>query len=162
MSTFGSAVGRLSPAHRLRREKRIAPVRLRLRVLAHHERLDGLLEQGADPVADPALTLRAFQLTRLSHRARVADSLEGAIASAATRRRRSPSAPPLARESVAAARTELLTLARTLRGEPIVAPRGVVLARQLLTDGSGPLYVECADGALRCETESALAALHTR
>ncbi len=162
MSTFGSAVGRLSPAHHRRRERRVGSPWLRVRVLMRRESLDCMLEQGADPVTEPELTLRAFQLTRLRHRARLADSLDEVVASAASRRRRSASAPPLARAAVAAARLDLLALAGTLRDEPIVAPGGVVLATRLLTDGSGPLYVECGEGVLRRAAVRALAALHER
>jgi len=119
-----------------------------------------MLLEGADPVTSAELTLRAFQLTRLQSRARVGASLEDAVASAPTRRRRSASAAPLARSAIAAARPELQELARALRKRPVVTARGVVLVRRLLTDGAGPLYVESGDGALRCAAAEALSALY--
>ena len=110
-------------------------------------------------MSSPQLTLRAFQLNRASSRAALASSLEEALASAPARRRRSASAPPLARDAIASARPELEELARALREEAVVAARGVVLARRLLTDGSGPLYIESPDGLLRNTAGEALTAL---
>ena len=101
-----------------------------------------MLIEGADPVASEELTLRAYQLSRLSHRRALAASVDDVVDSAAKRRRRSPAAPPLAREGIAAGRPALAELSRALREEPVVAARGVALARRLLTDGAGPLYVE--------------------
>lgn len=162
MSTPGSAAAHISPARRRRFRRRVAPLRLRLRVLARRERLDRQLLEGADPVTAPELTLRAFQLTRASARAALAASLEDAVSSAAVRSRRSPTAAPLARSAIAAAGPELRALAQTLRDEPVVAARGVVLARRLLTDGAGPLYAESSDGVLRRAAGEALAGLGER
>jgi hypothetical protein len=162
MSTLGSAAEHLSPATRRRSRDRVASMRLRLRVLARRERLDRMLLEGADPVTSAELTLRAFQLTRPPGRAALAAGIEDAVSSAGSRRRRSPSAAPLARSGIAAARPELAELARALREEPIVSAHGVVLARRLLTDGSGPLYGESGDGALRSATMQALNALGDR
>ena len=53
-------------------------------------------------------------------------------------------------------------MARALREEPVVAARGVVLARRLLTDGSGPLYVESGDSTLRHAAAETLTALDQR
>lgn len=157
MSTLSTASERLTPHTRLR-SRRIASLRLRWRVLIHRERLDRLLIEGVDPVTVPELTLRAFQLSRRSHRIALAASVDDAVRSAPVRRRRSPSAPPLARDGIAAAKDELAALSRALREEPVVAARGVALARRLLTDGSGPLYVENG-GALRAAAAEARGAL---
>jgi hypothetical protein len=129
-----------------------------LRVLARRERLDRQLLKGADPVSTPELTLRAYQLTRAASRTALAATLEASLTSAATGQRRSMTAAPLARGAIESARGELDELARTLR-EPVVAARGVVLARRLLTDGAGPLYVEDADGELARTAAEALRAL---
>jgi hypothetical protein len=162
MSAPGSAAPYISTAPRRRSRRRVASPRMRVRVLARRERLDRLLLEGADPVTTPELTLRAFQHTRPASRVALAASLDDAVASAATRRRRSPTAAPLARGAIAAARPELQELARSLREDRIVAARGVVRARRLLTDGSGPLYVESGDGALRRAAQAALSALGER
>jgi hypothetical protein len=132
---------------------------LRLRVLLRRARLDALLIDGADPVAAPELTLRAYQLTRPSHRRQMAAGIDDALATAASRKRRSPSAAPLAREGIAAARPELAELSRRLREEPVAVARGVALARRLLTDGAGPLYVDSGNGALRRAAAEAITAL---
>ncbi len=140
MSTISSASARL-PLSRPR-DRPLAGAWLRLRVLANRDRLDRMLIEGADPVTSEELTLRAYQLSRLSHRRALAASVDDVLDSAAKRRRRSPAAPPLAREGIAAGRPALAELSRALREEPVVAARGVALARRLLTDGAGPLYVE--------------------
>jgi hypothetical protein len=131
-------------------------------VSVHRDRLDRALLAGADPVTTPELTLRAFQLTRPPSRAALAASLEGAIATAEVRRRRSPAAAPLARQAIAAARPELEALASALREDAVVAPRGVLLARLLLSDGSGPLYADYGPRRLRDATGDTLAALSER
>jgi hypothetical protein len=128
-------------------------------VLAMRDRLDRRLLEGQDPVTTPELTLRAFQLTRPAARTALAASLQDAVSSAAVARRRSAGAAPLARSAISAALPELEALARALREEPVVAARGMVLARRLLADGSGPLYVESGDGALRYAAAGTLAAL---
>jgi hypothetical protein len=138
-----------------------ASLPLRLRVLLHRARLDKMLIEGADPVATSELTVRAYQLTRASHRRQLAASIEDVLASASSRRRRSPSAAPLARDGIAAARPELAELSRALREEPVAGARGVALARRILTDGAGPLYVDSGDGALRrVAAEAASAVVH--
>ena len=157
MSAINSASAPLTLPRR--RGRRLAAVRLRLRVLAQRERLDRRLIEGTDPVTSAELTLRAYQLSRPAHRRALAASVDDAVASAAVSRRRSAAAAPLARAGIEAARPELEELSRRLREEPVVAARGVALARRLLTDGSGPMYVESGEGVLRCATGEALSAL---
>jgi hypothetical protein len=157
MPTITSASARISLPHR--RGRRLAGLLLHLRVLARRERLDRLLIEGADPVASEELTLRAYELSRPSHRRALAASADDAVKSAATRRRRSQAAPPLAREGIGSARFALAEISRALRDEPLVAARGVALARRLLTDGAGPLYVESGDGVLRLAVDETIRAL---
>lgn len=128
-------------------------------MLTRRDSLDSSLLEGTAPVTTPELTLRSFQLTRASSRAALAASLEDALATAPARRRRSASAAPLASNAIASARPELEELARALREERVGAARGVILARRLLTDGSGPLYVESGDGLLRNAAAAALSGL---
>ncbi len=101
MSAPGFPAAQISHARRRRFRRRVAPLWTRLRVLASHESLDRLLLEGTAPVTTPELTLRSFQLTRASSRASLAASLEDALATAPARRRRSPSAAPLARDAIA-------------------------------------------------------------
>lgn len=158
MSAISSASARTSPPRR--RSRPLAGLALHARVLAHRDSLDRMLIDGADPVATDELALRAFQLSRPSHRRALAASVDDAVRSAATRRRRrSPAAPRLAREGIGPARSSLAELSRALREEPVVAARGVALARRLLTDGAGPLYVESGSAALRIAVEETVRAL---
>jgi hypothetical protein len=159
VSTLSSPTARLAGAGRRRKPIGSLQLRLRLRVLVRGRQLERLLIEGADPVSAPELALRAFQLTRASHRRSLAASLDDALLSAANGRRRSPSAAPLAGASIAAARPALVELARMLREQPVVAARGVAMTRRLLVDGAGPLYVDTHDGALRHAAEQALTAL---
>jgi hypothetical protein len=162
MSTPGSTAAHVSPARRRRTRRRGAPLGLRLRVLAQRGGLDRRLLAGADPVSTPELTLRAFQLTRAASRTTLAGSFEDTIATATERRRRSATSAPLARGAIAAARLELAELVLAIREEPVVRARGLVLARRLLTDGSGPLYVESSDAALRIAVDETIRALLPR
>jgi hypothetical protein len=157
MSTLSFPNVRLSSPRR--RGRRLGTPGLHLRVLLQRARLDRMLMEGADPVAVPELTLRAYQLTRPAHRRQIAAGIDDALASAASRRRRSPAAAPLARGGIAAARPELAELARALREEPVAAARGVAMARHLLIDGAGPLYVDNGNGALRSAAGAAVRAL---
>jgi len=156
VSTLSRQNARLS---RRRRTRRLGSPALRLSVLLRRGRLDRMLIKGTDPVASPELTLRAYQLTHTSHRRQIAASIEEVLLSARTRRRRSLSAVPLARHGIAGARGEPIELARALREEPLAGARGVALARRMLTDGAGPLYVDAGDGALRGAAAEALRAL---
>jgi hypothetical protein len=62
-------------------------------------------------------------------------------------------------EARGAARGALLDLAERLRAPRRVDPDGVRLARQLLHDGAGPLYVPAAPGDLSAAVLQALRAL---
>jgi hypothetical protein len=156
MSAISSASARIQLPRRHSRP--LAGILLRARVLARRERLDRMLIEGADPVATDELTLRAYQLSRPSHRCALAASVDDAVRSAAARSRRSPAAPPLAREGIGLASSALAELSRALREEPVVAARGVALAQRVLTDGAGPLYVESGD-ALRILVDETIRAL---
>jgi hypothetical protein len=133
------------------------PVRPRVRVRS--EALDALLIEASDPASTPELTLRAFQLTRPASRRRLAASLEDVVSSARVRSRRYSSSPPPARLAIKLARGALAELAEALREEPVVTARGVALARRLLTDGAGPLYVQTPERTLLRAVQEASAAL---
>jgi hypothetical protein len=105
---------------------------------------------------------RATREARMSSeraRRRLAQDLERAVA-----RAEEPHAPftaviPVHREAVHLAHGALLDLAERLRAPRPVDPAGVRLARALLFDGAGPLYVPTCSGELRAAAIRALEAL---
>ncbi|HKE81474.1 MAG TPA: hypothetical protein VKB54_19300 [Solirubrobacteraceae bacterium] len=106
--------------------------------------------------------LRATREARMASphaRGRLAEQLERAIARATEPRRRFTAAIPVAGEAAGEARGPLLDLAERLRRPRPVDPEGVRLARRLLVDGTGPLYVHGAHGELRAAALRALGAL---
>jgi hypothetical protein len=139
----------LSHPHAGARQPLLRPF-LRLRVLVHRDRLDRLIAEGRDPTTDPRLSLRAAQLGRPALRATLARSLLNAVRivdNSAMSRFPSPHIPVDA-ASVRACSPELSDLARVLTDvNPGV--RGVAIARVLITDGAGPLYVSGPADRLR-------------
>jgi hypothetical protein len=106
--------------------------------------------------------LRAVREARMvSERARwrLAESLERAVARADDRRTRFTSAVPVSREAAGDARGALLDLGERLRAPRPIHADGVRLARELLLDGGGPLYVARRPGELRGAARRALRAL---
>jgi len=89
-----------------------------------------------------ATALRARQLSDPRSRQRLAGYLRGIVAYVDRVEGRPPfSAVVVDRAAVSDDREAILGLAERLEGEDPVNPRGVVLARRLLTDGIGsPLY----------------------
>jgi len=135
---------------------------LRLSVLVHRARLDRMLAEGGDPAASQELGLRARQITSEPYRRTLADSFDRILAAAEGPRPRLSSAVTPANREVRAARAALLALCRALRDPGPVEPAGVALARQLLTDGAGPLYIESRNDALWHALRRAAAALDSR
>lgn len=142
----------------------LAPVstrtRARIRALLHPGALDRRLAAGADPARDRELAARASMLLRRSTRLQIADGLEDAVA-AAYRGGRHPftAAVPVSEPAVREAREELLALTRRLRMPEPVRPQGVALARELLIDGTGPLYAHHGPAVLQGVARAALFAL---
>jgi hypothetical protein len=132
----------------------------RLEALLFRARLDSQLAGGADPDADPALAIRAHQLTRPRYRRRLAASVEHLVEDLGT----DPgsymsSAVPFRLDQVAEARGTLLSLAGALRDVDPVNPRGVAMTLRLITDPGSPLYAGAARGALQLRAHSALRCL---
>jgi hypothetical protein len=115
---------------------------LRASVRLRRGRLDERLADGADPVSERELELRAQQICSPASRERIARALERTMRDAHT-------SPPLIRPQVrihvAAIRASAADIAAVIRrlrdGDP-VDPQGVALAQRLLTDGASPLYVD--------------------
>ena len=131
-----------------------------LHVLTRRGRLDRLLADGHSPTTDARLALRAQQLVRPPARARLAAALHDAIQSIdqpGLVRFRQPQVA-VAATGVRACDAELRGLAHALT-DPHPRARGVVLARELLTDTTGPLYTDGHADQLRSRILTARSAL---
>lgn len=142
-----------------RRRQRI---RLVLIALWRAGQLDRRLAAGADPRAHTTLAIHEQRITGPRGRARVADGLARAARDAVSVAPAFSAAVRPDRQEVLAARTVLAALDRRLRGPEPVAGRGIALLRELLTDGSGPLYRPAEPGALGSQLRAAAAALEPR
>jgi hypothetical protein len=88
-----------------------------------------------------AVMLRVEQLTREEMRRRIARDLRGVVEYVDRRGPRPVlTAVVIEPAAVRAGRTAILDLARTLEGTARVTPRGILMARRLLTDGTSPLF----------------------
>jgi hypothetical protein len=118
-----------------------APLALRLKVFVSRGRLDRQVAGGCSCEATPSLALRAQQLTDPRTRRRIAADLCGVV-DYVYRPGPRPilTAVVIEPAAVRSGRPALLGLAQLLEGTAPVAPQGVVLARELLTDGLGPLF----------------------
>jgi hypothetical protein len=103
--------------------------------------------------------VREARLVSERSRRRLAEALEASIERADQPRGGFTAAVPVDREAVRDARAALLDLAERLRAPRPVFADGMRLARALLVDGNGPLYVPAAPGALRAVAIRALEAL---
>jgi hypothetical protein len=90
---------------------------------------------------------------------RLAEALEHAIVRAERPQRAFTAAVPISPEAVRDAQGALLDLAERLRAPRPVDADGMRLARALLIDGAGPLYVTTRPGELRQAALRALGAL---
>jgi hypothetical protein len=131
-----------------------------LHTIIRRSRLDRMLADGHDPAADALLSMRARQHVQPAARARLAAALQDAVQSVEgprLARQRSPQVP-VAADCVRECSYELRSLAHSLTD---VRPhaRGVVMARDLLTDGTGPLYTSGMAGELHSRIRAARCAL---
>lgn len=117
---------------------------LRVRTLSRRIHLDAELAAGADPARDPALELRARQLTGTATRAAIATTIHHLLdaaddpPTALTRGAR----PPLQLEALLAARDDMLAIADRLTAPGPVSPRTAALAAQLVWDAASPVYAD--------------------
>ena len=119
--------------------------------------LDGQLAAGRLPESARLLAVRAADIVRLPRREALARYWERVLRVACDRYRSSPAAIALRRERVLAAEPAILELVRLLRAPLPVSARGVAMARVLLTDGKGPLYVSGAPASLDDPLQAAIA-----
>ena len=116
---------------------------LRVRTMSRRTSLDAELAAGADPSRDPALELRAHQLTGPATRRAIATTIHHLLDEAQGPRAAVLDArPPLQRDAILAAREDLLAIAERLTGAASVTPRSAALAAQLVWDAGSPVYGE--------------------
>ena len=127
-------------------------------VRARASALDQELATGASPESNVALAVHAGRLCNPAQRRVLARSLTR-IAAASTAPAGSRLKAPVCRPAVHRARAELAAVADRLVTAGPVDVRGVARVRQLLTDGTGPLYSSGPTGQLRDELAAALTAL---
>jgi hypothetical protein len=140
----------------------VEPVTLRSLVKAAllSDRLDRTLAAGVEPETDVLLALRAERLACVRTRNELARAVGRLLRAAAAPEHslsRAPSMAVLAR--VREARPELEDLVDHLLAPVPVSARGMALVRQLLRDGSGPLFRYESQGDLRRQVRCASAAL---
>jgi hypothetical protein len=117
-------------------------LRARLRTAWSAAELDEALTEGADPLANEELALRAAQLVEPAKRVKLARSLEVVVDQVAAG---GPSPLPgptiLRRQPIARNRPGLRALARRLRGDGLHCLRGLAMADRLISFGDSPLYM---------------------
>jgi hypothetical protein len=120
-------------------------------------RLDRALASGAPPASNPALALRAERLVSPGARRDLARALER-LAERSERRTLGSRLAPRA-ERLAEARDDLGRLARRLAAANRAEAEGVARARELLSDGSGPLFWRGSNEDLATRVRAAIAGL---
>jgi hypothetical protein len=151
MGTIAASTAGLHPAES-------GPLRARLEARLRRRQLDEALIAGADPDSTPALAVRAEQLVRTGSRASLARSVRDAV-NLAVPPRQASSRAPLNRPAIRASRAELLELARLLEARTDASAAGVALVRNLIADGTGPLYGRAPAVRLRGSIERASRAI---
>ena len=118
-----------------------APRGLRLKVFVTRGRLDRQIAAGHRCEGTAELALRARQLSDPRTQQELARNLRGIIDYVDRRgSRKVISSVILERAAVRRGRRAILDLAEQLERAAPVNPRGIVLARALVTDGLGPLF----------------------
>jgi hypothetical protein len=112
--------------------------------------LDQALAARAQPSESVELSLRAGQLVGERQREQIAISIRASLDLAGQDPRilLGPTRLPIERERIEASRTRLEGIAEILLGPRPVSPRGVVMARRLITDFRGPIYTGGRNGRL--------------
>jgi len=134
---------------------------LRVRILARLQApwLDLALASGVDPAKSPQLERRAAHLLSHLNRVRVVGALRQSRRSAGTRIDPRDPHVPVDPEEVRVAEGRLVELEELLIGTTPVYCRGVAMASQIVSEGTGPLYRPHRRGDLRDRVMEVLAAL---
>jgi len=117
--------------------------------------LDTSLAAGASPESGPLIALRARALVVPAQRRRLASDWERVVR-AARERPASTKQVPLRRDWIVAAEADIRELQRSLRASAPVPARGVAMASNLLTDGTGPVYNRNSRADLRAAVQEAI------
>jgi hypothetical protein len=132
----GSAVPAPLTRRPLARRPGLGPTRAL--VLLRQTALDRDLAAGVDPESSAQLALRAAQLTSARNRRRLADGIEALLARAQRPATSGSAIRP--RANVLRSKAVFVALQGRLRSEERLAPQGIALLKQLLTDVASPLY----------------------
>jgi hypothetical protein len=122
--------------------------------------LDGQLADGKSPASSTLLATRAQLIVSPMRRRILAESWLSMITKAGL-----PSSPrrslevPVVRTRILGAETQIRALAIALLA-PMVTPRGVAMARSLLSDGSGPVYYGESASDLRSRLQEVITRLN--
>ena len=144
------------------RHSTIERLELRLRVWRRRTRLDAALADGAAPTDEPALALRAEQLTRMPTRRSIANALQNLLEAAeapAEAWGMDGPRPPLKGGAVIDAREELLTLSDRLRAPGAIRPQGAALAALMVFDSASPVYATRTGTSVAHWAETAIDAM---
>lgn len=120
-------------------------------------RLDREVEAGAVVVPGTPLAAHVERLTSVKERHSLARALRRTIAATSTQHGVSTRVP-IHSDQVAACRSEIDHITLLLHSPRPVHPRGMARLRNLLSDGTGPLYRD-GSGSLAAELRAVLAAL---
>jgi hypothetical protein len=133
----------------------------RVRILARLQApwLDLALASGVDPAGSPQLERRAAHLLSHLNRVRVVGALRQTRRSAGARIDPRDPRVPVDPEEVRMAEGQLVELEELLIGTTPVYCRGVAMASQIVSEGTGPLYRPQRRGELRERVAKVLAAL---
>jgi hypothetical protein len=160
MSARSTVFDSVPPIHDGQSTPAGAPLALRLRAFLTRGKLDRQIAAGRPCEATAALALRARQLTDARTQQQTARELRGVIDYVDRRSSRAViSTVVIDPPAVRTGRQAILELAKRLEGTAPVTPRGVVLARALLTDGLSPLFnphCERTVAEAACEVQDAL------
>lgn len=138
----------------------IGAVRLSARVRLFRCDLDRRISRGESPWTDAALTRRVDHLQARGERGKIARGLARVLDLADAAPCNVPSAVvPIRRAAVRDQRDSIERLIRRLTDDDPVRAEGVVLARCLLTDGTGPLYCPSPQDTIGTAARRALAHL---
>ncbi len=130
--------GLLAPCHDRSTD---APLLQRVKLYASRARLDRQIAAGHPLDADADLALRARQLVAPRSQHQLARNLRGILGYVErTPSRRTISAVMIEPRAVRMGRSAIIDLAEQLERAAAVNPRGIVLAKALLTDGLSPLF----------------------
>jgi hypothetical protein len=134
---------------------------LRVRILARLQApwLDLALASGADPSSSPQLERRAAHLLSHINRTRVVGALRQSRRSAGDRMDPRDLRVPVDLEEVKLAERQLVELEELLIGTTPVYCHGVAMASQIVSEGTGPLYMPRKRGELHERVTKVLGAL---